>query len=60
MAAALRCPHVIMTPQVRQIGRSFSITGSISLLLSVLAGGALLVLPLPGWGWTALRAFLQF
>jgi hypothetical protein len=36
------------------------ISTGISLLVSALAGGALLAMPIPGWGWAALRAFLQF
>jgi len=49
-----------MTSQIRQGISSVSIRGVASLFLSGLAGGALLVVPIPGWGWTALRAFLQF
>ncbi len=60
LAAALRYVNIIMTSQVRQIDPALSIPSAISLFLSVLAGSALLILPLPGWGWTALRAFLQF
>jgi hypothetical protein len=49
-----------MTSQARQTVPSVPISSVISLFLSGLAGGALLILPIPGWGWTALRAFLQF
>ena len=49
-----------MTPQARSTALSAPISGAIWVLLSGLAGGALLVLPIPAWGWTALRAFLQF
>jgi hypothetical protein len=60
LAAALRRRKIAMTSQVRQTISSVSIQGVMSLFLSGLAGGALLVMPIPGWGWTALRAFLQF
>jgi hypothetical protein len=30
------------------------------LAIGAVASGALLVVPIPAWGWAALRAFLQF
>ena len=60
MAEGLRCFEITMTAQVRQIDRHISLPNAIAVSLSALAGSALLILPLPGWGWTALRAFLQF
>jgi len=49
-----------MTPQSRSFPLSAPLSSAFSILLASLAGAALLVLPIPGWGWTALRAFLQF
>ncbi|MGH9442221.1 MAG: hypothetical protein ACRD16_08080 [Thermoanaerobaculia bacterium] len=46
--------------QARSLSLSAPLSRVIAFLFSSLAGGALLVLPIPGWGWTALRAFLQF
>jgi len=41
-------------PAVRSVARVLLAANA------VIAAGALLVVPVPAWGWAALRAFLQF
>jgi len=49
-----------MTRAIARI-RPFDRLASLLLASSaIFAGGVLLVVPVPAWGWAALRAFLQF
>jgi hypothetical protein len=41
-------------PALRSVARIFLAANA------VLAASALMVVPVPSWGWAALRAFLQF
>ena len=49
-----------MMRAIAQIPAVHSLARIVLVANAVIAAGAMLVVPVPSWGWAALRAFLQF
>jgi len=49
-----------MMKAIAQIPALHSVTRIVLVANAVIAAGALIAIPVPSWGWAALRAFLQF
>ena len=63
VAALLRWSKVAKPNMMRAIAQFPALRSLARIVLAanaVLAASALLVIPVPAWGWAALRAFLQF
>ena len=63
LAAILRCGEPAKPNMMRTIAENPALRSVARIVLAanaVLAASALLVVPVPSWGWAALRAFLQF
>ena len=63
MADLLRWPggaKPTMMKAIAQIPALHSVTRIVLVANAVIAAGALIAIPVPSWGWAALRAFLQF